>query len=189
MPRPPVLTAIDWREVFENGKSFSQWLAAGENPENSARIERNAATLPLDGAVERELKSLSRSVQIIAIAEDWCGDVVRHVPALERLAKTTSKISTRYIARVDHPEVFARYLTNGGESIPKFIFFSEEFVECGNWGPMPDKCREWIARGKVNGNVGAARKKVSALYDSDPELRQVIGELMHFINIATAPLE
>jgi len=77
-----------------------------------------------------------------------------------------------------------RFLTNGGEAIPKFVFLNEAFVECGNWGPMPDACREVIARGKACGNIPAARRKVSAMYDADPNLRAVVTELLHLIDIA-----
>ena len=65
----------------------------------------------------------SVTVNVLVIAEDWCGDVHRHVPALEIIPSHARKVKTRYIMREDHPEVFARFLTNGGEAIPKFVFF------------------------------------------------------------------
>ena len=125
-------------------------------------------------------------MRVVAIAEDWCGDVVRHVPVLARLADAAPKLELRFITREQHPEVFVRFLSNGGEAIPKFIFLSEAWVECGNWGAMPDACRELIARGKACGDVGAARKKVSALYDADPGRRGVIEELLHAVDVASS---
>ena len=92
----------------------------------------------------------------------------------------------RYISREQHPEVFVRFLTNGGEAIPKFIFLSDAFVECGNWGPMPGLQRELIARGKACGDVGAARKKVAAFYEADSNNRMVVSELVHLIDIAVS---
>jgi len=82
--------------------------------------------------------------------------------------------------------VFARFLTNGGEAIPKFIFISEAWVECGNWGAMPEACRELIARGKACGDVASARRKVSALYEADPTRRLVVRELLHHVGVASA---
>ena len=29
MPRPPILPLIDWKNVFENGKSWEDWLETG----------------------------------------------------------------------------------------------------------------------------------------------------------------
>ena len=78
----------------------------------------------------------------------------------------------------DEIAILRRFLTNGGEAIPKFVFLSEDYVECGNWGPMPEECRRLIARGKACGDVPAARKKVALLYEADPERRVVIDELI-----------
>jgi hypothetical protein len=175
-------------------------LSSGESPENQERMEAIRAELAPEAASCRPaadiepqvaglLRALPRAVHVIAIAEDWCGDVVRHVPVLQKLADTSSNLHVRYISREQWPDVFTRFLTNGGEAIPKFIFLSDKFVECGNWGPMPDMCRELIARGKACGDVPAARKKVSGLYEADHNKRMVVAELIHLIDIAssTAP--
>jgi hypothetical protein len=82
--------------------------------------------------------------------------------------------------------LFARFLTNGGEAIPKFIFLSDRFVECGNWGPMPENCKELIARGKACGDVATARKKVSAFYEQGSACREVVSELLRLVDIASS---
>ncbi len=186
MPRPPILPTIDWKAVFESGKGYADWLAGGESPENREKMEALRRGLALEPPVVGFLGALPRPVHAIAIAEDWCGDVVRHVPALERLAEAAPNLEVRYISREQWPDVFVRFLTNGGEAIPKFIFLSDAFVECGNWGPVPEACRELIARGKACGDVAAARKKVSALYEADHNQRNVIAELVHLIGIASS---
>lgn len=186
MPRPPVLPAIDWRLVFESGAPFDKWIAAGESAENRATMREREAAQVLEPHAAALLGALARPVHVVAIAEDWCGDVVRHVPVLERMARATDQLRVHYIARGQHKEVFARFLTNGGEAIPKFIFLNDRFVECGNWGPMPNACREVIARGKACGDVATARKKVGALYEADPERRVVVRELLQLIDTASA---
>ncbi len=134
------------------------------------------------------LAALPRSVHVVAIAEDWCGDVVRHVPVLQRMAEAATRLKVRYISREQHPEVFVRFLTNGGEAIPKFIFLSDAFVECGSWGPMPDACRELIARGKACGDVAAARRKVAAHYEQDSTRREVVEELVRLVDTASCSI-
>jgi len=185
MPRPPVLPLLDWRAIFDSGLEFDAWLADAENPHYRDLMRESAARLPLPPEAEQTLASLTRPVHVVAIAEDWCGDVVRHVPALARMASATPQLRVRYISREQHPQVFVRFLTNGGEAIPKFVFLSEAFVECGNWGPMQADCREWIARGKARADVGSARARVSAAYQADPNLRQVFLELAHLVEIAS----
>jgi len=122
--------------------------------------------------------SLERDVHVVAIAEDWCGDVVRHVPVMQRLADLSEHLHIRYIARADRPNLFIRYLTNGGEAIPRFIFLNHQFVECGNWGPMPLFCRALIARGKACGDVTSARRKIDVIYDSNIDRSHAVKELL-----------
>ena len=184
MPRPPILLTIDWEKILESGADYEGWIASGESPENRARMETLRRELELEPQVTGFLAALPRRVYVVAIAEDWCGDVRRHVPVLQRLAQAAPELEVRYIAREQHPDVLARFLTNGGEAIPKFIFLSDRWVECGNWGPMPAAERILIARGKACGDVGAARALVAQSYQADPGRRVVVEELLALINIA-----
>ncbi len=184
MPRPATLPTIDWKAVFESGRDYAGWLAAAEAAGQRDQLEAQRVGLALEPAVAGFLAALPRPVHVVAIAEDWCGDVVRHVPVLQRMAEAGPLLKVSYISREQHPEVFVRFLTHGGEAIPKFIFLSDRFVECGSWGPMPDACRELIARGKACGDVAAARQKISVRYELDKSRREVVTELLRLVDIA-----
>lgn len=186
MPRPPILPILDWKAVFESGKTYEEWIAAAKNREHADAMEELRKSQPLEPHVMGSLGALARPVHVVAIAEDWCGDVVRHVPVLEAMADAAPQLQTRYIERAQHPEVFVRFLTNGGEAIPKFVFLSDRFVECGNWGPMPEACRELISRGKAANDGTTARQRVAALYAADEIKRSVVMELMRLIDIASS---
>ncbi len=184
MPKPATLPVLDWKAIYQSGVTFNQWLRRKESPENCKAMRKLLAEQDIEAQEGALLTGLPRKVHVVIIAEDWCGDVVQHVPVLERLAKETPKLQTRYITREQHPDVFVRFLTNGGEAIPKFIFLSDQYVECGNWGPMPKDCRKLIARGKACGDVGAARQKVAAMYEADSDRRVVVTELLELIQTA-----
>ena len=186
MPRPAILPTLDWHAVFASGLDDAAWMAAAESAEQRDKLEAQRQALTLEVQVTGFLGALPRPVHVVAIAEDWCGDVVRHVPVLQRMAEAAPLLKVRYITRQQWPDVFARFLTNGGEAIPKFIFLSDRFVECGNWGPMPEACRELISRGKACGDVAAARKKVAALYEADGQRREVVRELLHLVDVAVS---
>jgi len=181
MPKPPILPALDWQSIFASGQTYAEWIK-GPTPENCDKMEDLREALVLEPQVEGFLAALPRPVRVVAIAEDWCGDVVKHVPVLARMAESAPNLQVRFISREQHPQVFGRYLTNGGEAIPKFIFLSEQWVECGNWGPMPDALRQLIARGKACQDVPAARRKVAALYDADPQRRETLKELLALLD-------
>lgn len=186
MPRPPLFPLIDWKAVFESGKPFHGWLADAESQDKASQIEANLGSLVLEPQTLGFLGHLARKVRVVAIAEDWCGDVVRHIPVLRRLEEAAPSLEVRFITRAQWPDVFLRFLTNGGEAIPKLIFLSEAWVEYASWGPMPEACREIIARGKASGNGAGARQRVTALYEADPQRRAVLTELLHCLDIASA---
>ncbi len=184
MPRPPILPVLDWKSIFESGLPFEGWLATAESDEVRESLQQTLEEQILEPHVEALLAALPRPVYVVAIAEPWCGDVRRHVPALQRIARVAPNLEVRYISREQHPDVFVRFLTNGGEAIPKFVFLSDQFVECGNWGPMPAADRVLIARGKACGDLRAARAKVGQSYQMDTERRIVVEELLALIHIA-----
>lgn len=186
MPRPATLETIDWKSVFESGKNYSDWLEIAEKQEQRDKMEELRASLSLEAAQVAYLEALPRAVHVIAIAESWCGDVHRHVPVLEKLSEHAPKLRVSYVTREQHPNVFARFLTNGGEAIPKFVFLSDQYVETGSWGPMPADCRRIISRGKAANDLGAARKRVSLMYEADPNCEIVIRELLEMIDTAVA---
>lgn len=186
MPRPPILPVVNWAALFENALEYDAWIRQGENEENRRKMDERRKTLPLPNDLARFLADIPKKVHVIAIAEDWCGDVVRHVPAMQKLAEASPRVHLRFIAREDSPETFVRFLTNGGEAIPKFVFLSDRFVETGSWGPMPWKCREYIARGKACGDTGAARQLVARDYEADPNLEVVLRELAEMVDIAAS---
>jgi len=187
MPRPATLPHLDWKAIFDSGLDYEAWLAAAESDEQREKLVEQHRTMTLEPPVLSFLAALPRPVHVVAIAEDWCGDVVRHVPVLQRMAQAAPNLKVRYLSREQHPEAFIRFLTNGGEAIPKFIFLSDCFVECGHWGPMSEPCREFIARGKACGDVAAARLKVAEHYAQDAGRHEVVGELLGLLDIATSP--
>jgi len=122
MPRPPILPVLDWKAIFESGMTFEQWLTAAESVQNREAMEQELAAQELEPHIEALLGALPRPVYVVAIAEDWCGDVRRHVPVLQRLARAAPNLEVRYITREQHKDVFVRFLTNGGEAIPSLSF-------------------------------------------------------------------
>lgn len=184
MPKPPILPLIDWKALFEKGLPWEGWIETGESEANRRTMRELRERLKPEEAQRAIAAGVARPVHVLAIAEDWCPDVVRHVPVLMNLAAASDRVHVRFIERETAPDAFARHLTLGGEAVPKFVFLSDKFVECGGWGPMPVDCREFIARGKACGDMKAARQKVFQRYQADPGCRTAFAELAHLLEIA-----
>ena len=187
MPKPNLIEPPDWRAIYEDARAFETWLETGEHPEHVAAMRARRADLPIDAPEAAWLRAVEQPVHVIALAEDWCPDVIRHVPVLQKLADISGdKLHVRYVLRKDNHEVLIRFHTNGTESVPKFGFFNANFVLCGMWGPMPASCRDWIRRGRAAADPTTARERVFAEYNADPDCRVVVAELLQCIALASA---
>jgi hypothetical protein len=184
MPRPPILPIPDRAALFAGGQTPQAWLNAGAYPENEQRMREALARLALPAAALERAAGLARGVRVLAVAEAWCGDVVRHTPVLLKLVEASAgKVQVRFITMGQAPEYFVRFLTNGGEAVPKFVFHSEDMVEVGHWGPMSSTPRLLIAQGKACNNVAAARQRVGAFYEAD-QARESSAELLALMELA-----
>lgn len=184
MPQPPILPLIDWRGLFAAGLAWRPWLDTAQKPEHRTELLGSYGGFHPAPEVVARLQALRRPVHVIAIAESWCGDVRRHIPVLQKLADATSGVQVRYIPRAQDLGVFARLLTNGGEAIPKAVFLNADFVETGNWGPMPESGRRIIAQGRAANDIAGARTLVKALYAADVHRRAAEAEIAERIEIA-----
>lgn len=184
MPRPPILPVPDRRSIFESGEKWKDWLDHAGEPENAEKMRNRYRSTDFDKTVVERLARLPSPVNVIAIAESWCGDVVRQAPLLVKMADLSKgQAAVRFIARGDHPDFFVRFLTNGGEAIPKFIFCNGDFTEVGNYGPMPATPRRYMAMGKSIGNVEAGRRLVNKFYERDGDAES-IRELLELFELA-----
>ena len=65
--------------------------------------------------------------KILALAEDWCGDVYRELPTVVRIAEATGA-DLRIFRRDENPDIMDEYLSNNGKSraIPVFVFYAKD---------------------------------------------------------------
>ena len=124
------------REEFQGAMTYDQWKAGWTR--NQDRFAAQEKSYQPDAADVEALKKLPKPVNVFAIVEDWCGDVVANVPIIERLAKESGKLNVRYVQRDSTPYI-DRYLNKGQyKSIPVFVFLDENFNELGVFFERPE---------------------------------------------------
>jgi len=136
---------IDFAKVWERALTFDQFVALAR-PQHRPLWEgiyRNAkapewAAMAVDG----------RTLNLLAITEDWCIDTSSTVPFIARVAETVPGVHLRLILRDANPEIMDRYLTNGARSIPVVIVLDSNFREVGHWGPRPSELQAWVLANK-----------------------------------------
>jgi hypothetical protein len=136
------------REQFEQGMTYDEYKAQmTKNQDRFAAQERRVA---LDPADLEAFRSLPRPVNVLVLAEDWCGDVIDNLPILGRLASASGKLNVRIFLRDQHPELMEQYLNQGQfRSIPVFAFFDDQFNELGRFIERPESVTERRAQRRL----------------------------------------
>lgn len=129
------------REQFESGMTYEQYKAQmTRNRERLEAAERNLSIAPDQLAA---FKNLPESVNVLAIAEDWCGDVIANLPIVARLAQESGKLNLRILLRDQNLDVMDQYLNKGEfRSIPVFVFLDQQFNELGVFIERPQSVTE-----------------------------------------------
>lgn len=128
------------REQFESGMTYAEYKA--QMTRNREQVEQNEQDLQLAAEDVRAFRDLPQALNVIALAEDWCGDVVANLPILGKLEQESAgKLNVRVHLRDQQPgEVIMNEHLNKGQykSIPTVIFLDGEFKERGIWIERPD---------------------------------------------------
>lgn len=154
---------------------------------NKEQVEQNEADVQLKPDDVQAVQNLPQSVNVLALAEDWCGDVVANLPVLGKLAKESKgKLNVRVLLRDQEPgsKVMDEHLNRGEfKSIPTVIFLDGDFKEVGVWVERPDsvtKLREEkrLALYKANPDWGDPSKPIAELpEDVRTKVQQATGAM------------
>lgn len=145
------------RERFESGMTYDAWKAGmTRNRERFELLEGRVEIVPEDLAAFRRLPN---PLNVLVLAEDWCGDVINNLPVLGRLAAESGTLNLRVFPRDQHPDLMDQYLNQGRyKSIPVFAFFDDDFREIGRWIERPASVTQ------------AREEKRREIYAENPEL-------------------
>ena len=124
------------RARFEQGMTYDAYKA--QMTRNRDRVEENERRAQLRPEDIAAFRGLPRPLNVVVLAEDWCGDVIANLPVLGRLARESGKLDLRVFLRDQNDDIMQRYLNEGKyKSIPVFVFFDESFRELGHWIERP----------------------------------------------------
>jgi selT/selW/selH-like putative selenoprotein len=133
------------KERFAEGLTYEAYKA--QMTRNRERFESNEQTVELSSDDLAFFSQLARPLHVVALAEDWCGDVVANLPILGRLAAESGKLDIRVFLRDQNLDIMEQYLKDGTyRSIPVFVFFDEGFEELGHWIERPASVTEQQAQ-------------------------------------------
>src|ERR1700738_2515232 len=90
------------RAQFEAGMTYDAYKA--QMTRNREQVEQNEKDLQLKSDDIQAVRDLPQPVNVLALAEDWCGDVVANLPVVGKLAaESNGKLNLRILLRDQDP--------------------------------------------------------------------------------------
>lgn len=134
------------KERFKQGLTFQQYLdQMGTNKEKFAQFLQEIKIRPEDREALKKLGS--KTLNVLVITEDWCGDALYNVPVMAKLVEGLPDVEMRLFLRDQNPDLMDQYLNHGiYRSIPVFAFFDENMNEVARFTERPPKVTEVIEK-------------------------------------------
>ena len=144
-------------ERFNQGMTYEEYRE--QMNRNRERFDATEAAVELNPADVEAFAALPQPLNVLVIAEDWCGDVISNLPVLGKLAAASNdKLNVRVFLRDQNLDLIDQYLKEGKyRSIPVFVFFDSNFNELGHMIERPASVTQMLA------------EKRAAIYAANPE--------------------
>ena len=142
-----------FRRIFRDAVPYPNYVATGNDRERAAWTRTGAALLKLPDDVQIRLDPAGRIVNVLCLSGIWCGDCVRSVPIVARLADAAgASVDFRLVDRDAIPELRDELRVLGAMRVPIVLFLTEDFHEIGRYGDRPLT----VYREKAATELGAA---------------------------------
>ena len=131
-------TSVVTPQRFEEGFSYADYI--DQIKVNKARFEEfyKFQIKPEDAAALRELASRKGGpAKMLVLGEDWCGDVIRGLPVLARVAEVAG-LQFKMFPRDQHQDIMNEFLKEGQwMSIPTAVFYTADHQYICHWIERP----------------------------------------------------
>ena len=182
MPEPK----IDVAPYYNGGLSWKQFMASAKA---ASQMQDYYGAFDFDEDVISFFNGRT-PLQVLAIAEDWCPDVVQNVAVLARLCDEVPGMELSVVLKKDAPELMGEYAVSGKERIPVVAFFDMTFRELARWSGRCKSADQWIFSEVLKGTrdittlSGAASSAFADEYDRrfrEKYVWETISEWQHLL--------
>ncbi len=154
------------RDRFDSGLTYGQWFDG--MTKNKDRFQQNYDAARISPADVAFFKGLH--LNVLMLAEDWCGDAVANAPILAKLAGAVgSTFNLRVFKRDENLDLMDQYLYQGQfRSIPTIVFFDQKMNALGRWAERPQIARDEMAE---------ARRRFAGEHADLPDVTKPVPEM------------
>jgi hypothetical protein len=132
-------TSVVTPERFKQGFTYADYIA--QIKVNKARFQGYYNDFHLKPEEAAFFQAIARRpdgpAKMLVLGEDWCGDVVRGLPVLARLAEAAG-LELRIFPRDQNLDIMDEFLKLGMyQSIPVAVFYTRDHEYIGHWIERP----------------------------------------------------
>jgi len=133
-------TSVVTPQRFDQGFRYADYMA--QIKVNKPRMEgfyNDFKVQPEDArAIQQLVRKPNGPAKMLVLGEDWCGDVVRGLPTLARLAEATG-MELRVFPRDLNLDIMNEFLNKGRyQSIPVAVFYTKDHQYLCHWIERPE---------------------------------------------------
>jgi len=135
------------REQLSKARAEALEYAAyvGSIDMHRAEIDANYRAVAFTASERAWLERLDARIEVLAIVESWCPDVIATLPVFARISELAPAISLRILPRPAFREIADAYPDADGRShIPTYILLDEQEQELGVFIERPDVVDETV---------------------------------------------
>ena len=157
-------TSVVTPQRFQEGFNYSDYM--DQIKVNKARFEGFYSNFTVQKPEADALNQLAANptgpAKMMVIGEAWCGDVVRGLPVLARVAESCG-MDMRIFPRDEHNDIMNEFLKNGQYmSIPVAVFYTKDHRYICHWIERPE-----VAAKEIQGIETAIRSENPEINDQD----------------------
>jgi len=165
-------------ERFNEGLTYQQYVdQMTQNKERFLENYHHFTLAPEDAAF---FQHLEQPLNVLMIAEDWCGDVIAGLPIIGKMLDVAgSKLNVRVFLRDQNEDLMNQYLKEGKyKSIPVVVVFDHQMHELGHFIERPTAQTQ--EQGQARNDFFAQHPELNTAADTEfgdlsPEARQAWG--------------
>jgi hypothetical protein len=174
LPQLPVGTPAGAEPLFQNGKTWEQFLGSiASQRELWLRTESTVSVPP--EFVERVAKA-SQGLRILVVAEDWCPDSALTVPHIARLARS-AEVPLRIVDRLTGEPLIAMHRTPDGRTATPTVVLLRDGRDVGAWVERPAELQAMFLSMSTNPESAQRFSQRQTWYESDrglSTLREIV---------------
>lgn len=131
-------------ERFKQGLTYQQFI--DQIKVNQDRFQMNYEGTTISDEDAKALRALKAKengpAKVLVLGEDWCPDVYRGLPVLQRMAEAADW-DLRVFPRDENKDIMAEFLKDGEyESIPTAVFYTKDNRYILHWIERPQQAND-----------------------------------------------